>query len=133
MLHVANYITYLLLKLPINRLDELVDFKLPGLEERERMVRLYFDKFVLRAATEGRKSRRIKIANFDFSAKCTEIAARLDGLSGREISKLGAAWQVSEPEPSSLMSHDHKFVSTKSLCHMSGFLMPIVFVHDGIE
>lgn len=77
-----------------DRLDELVDFKLPGLEERERMVRLYFDKFVLRAATEGRKSRRIKIANFDFSAKCTEIAARLDGLSGREISKLGAAWQA---------------------------------------
>jgi len=77
-----------------DRLDELVDFKAPGLEERERMVRLYFDKFVLRAATEGRKSRRIKIDNFDFGAKCSEIAARLDGLSGREISKLGAAWQA---------------------------------------
>ena len=77
------------------RLDELVDFQTPGLEERERMVRLYFDKFVLRAATEGRKSRRIKIDNFDFGAKCSEIAARLEGLSGREISKLGAAWQVS--------------------------------------
>ena len=72
-----------------------MDFQTPGLEERERMVRLYFDKFVLRAATEGRKSRRIKIDNFDFGAKCSEIATRLDGLSGREISKLGAAWQVS--------------------------------------
>ena len=79
-----------------DRLDELVDFKAPGLEERERMVRLYFDKFVLRAATEGRKSRRIKIDNFDFGAKCSEIAEKLEGLSGREISKLGAAWQVSK-------------------------------------
>jgi ATPase family AAA domain-containing protein 3A/B len=38
-----------------DRLDEMVEFGLPGLEERERLVRLYFDKFVLQPASEGKK------------------------------------------------------------------------------
>lgn len=40
-------------------------------------------------------SRRLKVAQFDYGAKCDEIAHRTEGLSGREISKLGVAWQVS--------------------------------------
>ena len=40
--------------------------------------------------------RRLKVAQFDYSAKCSEIARHADGLSGREISKLGVAWQVTE-------------------------------------
>lgn len=39
-------------------------------------------------------SRRISIADFDFNEKCRDIAARTEGLSGREIAKLGVAWQV---------------------------------------
>ena len=35
------------------------------------------------------------MAEFDYSIKCSDIAAKTDGLSGREISKLGVAWQVS--------------------------------------
>lgn len=38
-----------------DRLDEVIEFVLPGLEERERLVRLYFDKFVLQPAAEGHK------------------------------------------------------------------------------
>ena len=38
-----------------NRLDEMVGFKLPGLEERERMVRLYFDSYVIKPATQGKR------------------------------------------------------------------------------
>lgn len=38
-----------------DRLDEMVEFSLPGLEERERLIRLYFDKFVLQPATEGQR------------------------------------------------------------------------------
>lgn len=38
-----------------DRLDEMVEFSLPGIEERERLVRLYFDKFVLQPAAEGKK------------------------------------------------------------------------------
>ena len=38
--------------------------------------------------------RRIKVADFDFNKKCKEIAEQTEGLSGREIAKLGIAWQV---------------------------------------
>ena len=36
-----------------DRLDEIVEFSLPGLEERERLARLYFDQFILQPAAEG--------------------------------------------------------------------------------
>lgn len=75
-----------------DRLDEMVEFTLPGLEERERLVRLYFDRFVLQPAAEGKK--RLKVAQFDYSKLCSEIAQLADGLSGREIAKLGVAWQA---------------------------------------
>lgn len=38
-----------------DRIDEMVEFDSPSLDERQRMVRLYFDEFVLRPATEGKK------------------------------------------------------------------------------
>lgn len=38
-----------------DRLDEMVEFVLPTLSERERMVRQYFDEFVLKPATEGKR------------------------------------------------------------------------------
>ncbi|XP_029287139.1 ATPase family AAA domain containing 3 [Cottoperca gobio] len=75
-----------------DRIDEMVNFALPGPEERERLVRLYFDKYVLEPATGGRQ--RMKLAQFDYGQKCSEIAKRTGGMSGREISKLGVAWQA---------------------------------------
>ena len=41
-------------------------------------------------------NRKLKVDQFDFNAKCSEIAEMTDGLSGREISKLGVAWQVNQ-------------------------------------
>jgi len=38
-----------------DRIDEMVEFDSPSLDERQRMVRLYFDEFVLKPATEGKK------------------------------------------------------------------------------
>lgn len=75
-----------------DRLDEMVPFNLPGLEERERMVRLYFDKFVLEPAAE--RKGRLKVAQFDYGELCSEIAKVTEGLSGRETAKLGVAWQA---------------------------------------
>ncbi|XP_031422202.1 ATPase family AAA domain-containing protein 3-A-like isoform X4 [Clupea harengus] len=75
-----------------DRIDEIVNFALPGLEERERLARLYFDRYVLGPASSGRQ--RLKLAQFDYGQKCTDIAKLTDGMSGREISKLGVAWQA---------------------------------------
>merc|ERR1719145_447710 len=77
-----------------DRLDEVVEFALPGEEERERLVRLYFDKYVLQPALEGGKGRRLKIEEMDYGALCSEIAKAAEGMSGREIAKLGVAWQA---------------------------------------
>ncbi|XP_038393544.1 ATPase family AAA domain-containing protein 3A isoform X2 [Canis lupus familiaris] len=75
-----------------DRIDEMVRFDLPGREERERLVRMYFDKYVLKPATEGKQ--RLKLAQFDYGKKCSEIAQLTEGMSGREISQLAVAWQA---------------------------------------
>lgn len=38
--------------------------------------------------------RRLKVDNFDYSALCTKMAQMTEGMSGREIAKLGVAWQA---------------------------------------
>ncbi|XP_064446185.1 ATPase family AAA domain-containing protein 3 isoform X3 [Mirounga angustirostris] len=75
-----------------DRIDEMVRFDLPQREERERLVRMYFDKYVLKPATEGKQ--RLKLAQFDYGRKCSEIACLTEGMSGREISQLAVAWQL---------------------------------------
>lgn len=37
----------------------------------------------------------MKLAQFDYGKKCSEIARLTEGMSGREISQLAVAWQVS--------------------------------------
>lgn len=37
---------------------------------------------------------RLKLDVFDYGETCSEIATKLDGLSGREIAKLAVAWQA---------------------------------------
>ncbi|XP_040314310.1 ATPase family AAA domain-containing protein 3 isoform X2 [Herpailurus yagouaroundi] len=75
-----------------DRIDEMVRFDLPRQEERERLVRMYFDKYVLKPATEGKQ--RLKLAQFDYGKKCSEVAHLTEGMSGREISQLAVAWQA---------------------------------------
>jgi len=76
-----------------DRMDEMVHFILPGKEERERLVRLYFDQFILQVA--DKRGSRLKLGDFDYSTACSEVAAACEGMSGREIAKLASAWQVS--------------------------------------
>ena len=77
-----------------DRLDEMVEFALPGKQEVERLVNLYFEKYVLVAAVEGGKGRKLKVEEMDYTALCSEIAEKAIGMSGREIAKLGVAWQA---------------------------------------
>lgn len=36
----------------------------------------------------------MKVAQFDYGLLCSEIAKLAEGMSGREIAKLGVAWQA---------------------------------------
>ena len=78
-----------------DRLDEMVEFPLPGDDERERLVRLYFERYVLQPAMEGARGRRITVEECDYGKLCSDIAIKARGMSGREIAKLGVAWQAS--------------------------------------
>ncbi|RWS23222.1 hypothetical protein B4U80_09648, partial [Leptotrombidium deliense] len=75
-----------------NRMNRIIKFDMPTLDERERLVRLYFDEFVLKPAAEGK--RRLKVEQFDYNVVCSKIAKLTDGFSGREISNLALEWQV---------------------------------------
>ncbi|XP_005109167.1 ATPase family AAA domain-containing protein 3-A [Aplysia californica] len=75
-----------------DRVDEMVEFEIPTFQERERLIRHYFQKFILEPATQ--KTGRLRVAEFDYGQKCVDIAKETEGLSGREISKLGVAWQA---------------------------------------
>jgi ATPase family AAA domain-containing protein 3A/B len=74
-----------------DRVDEMVNFGLPGLEERQRMIYHYFDKYLLQKSSG---TKQIKLDKFDFSKKCAELAAKTEGFSGRAISKLIVACQA---------------------------------------
>jgi len=76
-----------------DRIAEVVHFDVPALPERERLVRLYFDEYVLSMALS--KKARLKLdSDFDYGEKCKEIATKLDGFSGREIAYLCNSWQA---------------------------------------
>ncbi|XP_025237077.1 ATPase family AAA domain-containing protein 3C-like [Theropithecus gelada] len=74
-----------------DRIDVMFYFYPPGPEERERLVRMYLDKYVLMPATEGKQ--RLKLAQFDYGRKCEEIAELTERMSGREIAQLAQSCQ----------------------------------------
>mmetsp|Transcript_3081 Transcript_3081/g.4688 ORF Transcript_3081/g.4688 Transcript_3081/m.4688 type:complete len:381 (+) Transcript_3081:641-1783(+) len=73
-----------------DRIDEMVAFDLPGLDERARMISLYIKKY-LRTRTGRAKS--ISMESIDESHAML-VAEKTDGFSGREIAKLAIAWQA---------------------------------------
>ncbi|CDW54409.1 DUF3523 and AAA domain containing protein [Trichuris trichiura] len=89
-----------------DRLDEMVQFILPTLDECKRMVLIYFKKYIAEPATQSKRCallkyvslhswNRLKLADFDWVAKCESVAAKIVGLSGREIAKMVVSWQAS--------------------------------------
>jgi ATPase family AAA domain-containing protein 3A/B len=84
-----------------DRIDEVLEFPLPGEEERFKLLKLYLDKYIAQAGS--RKSGLLSL--FKASPQKIEIkglsddiikeaAAKTDGFSGREIAKLMASVQA---------------------------------------
>ncbi|XGW09309.1 hypothetical protein V3C99_011537 [Haemonchus contortus] len=78
-----------------DRLDQMVQFDLPGRPERERILLQYFEEHIAKPATSGARGQRLKLANFDWVEKCAQVADITEGMSGRELSKLVIGWQAS--------------------------------------
>lgn len=73
-----------------DRIDDMIEFDIPEMEERLRMITQYMDKYLLKP-TAG--SRPITVTGVD-EALLRSLASATDGFSGREISKLAIAWQA---------------------------------------
>nr|ACG43574.1 ATPase family AAA domain-containing protein 3 [Zea mays] len=85
-----------------DRIDEVLEFPLPGEDERFKLLKLYLDKYVIRAGDKREKSwlrffRRqpqkivVKGVTDDL---IREAAAKTQGFSGREIAKMMASVQA---------------------------------------
>ncbi|ERN00827.1 hypothetical protein AMTR_s00103p00060940 [Amborella trichopoda] len=85
-----------------DRIDEVLEFPLPGEEERFKLLKLYLDKYIVKAGEKKRKwwlpffrrkQQKIKIQGLTDEVIC-EAAAKTEGFSGREIAKLLASIQA---------------------------------------
>jgi len=75
----------------MDRVDEIIEFDLPGADERTKMITLYMDKYLINPP--GRLTKKVKTQ--DIGRTEIELAAKeTDGFSGRSLSKLVIAWQA---------------------------------------
>ena len=74
-----------------DRIDEMVEFNLPGLDERTRLIEKYIDTHLRKKQSSA--ARQIVVEGLT-EEKIQELAERAEGFSGREISKLAIAWQA---------------------------------------
>ena len=73
-----------------DRIDQMVSFKLPGLDERIKMISQYMEMYLTNPIG---KAKKIDISGIDEDS-IKAVAAATQGYSGREISKLAIAWQA---------------------------------------
>eukprot|EP00596_Hydrurales_sp_CCMP1899_P010126 CAMPEP_0119035308 /NCGR_PEP_ID=MMETSP1177-20130426/2241_1 /TAXON_ID=2985 /ORGANISM="Ochromonas sp, Strain CCMP1899" /LENGTH=565 /DNA_ID=CAMNT_0006993359 /DNA_START=86 /DNA_END=1780 /DNA_ORIENTATION=+ len=73
-----------------DRIDEMVEFRLPGFDERLAMISAYMEKYLLNPSSG---SKQIVVEGVD-DAVLRSVASLTENYSGREISKLAIAWQA---------------------------------------
>jgi len=106
-----------------DRTDEVVNFTLPAVQEREDMLRQYFDMYIANVKPKGMfgGARKIEVEGLDADTYFKETAARIEGFSGREISKLAIAWQAAAyGSATSTLTADmmHEIVDSRLEQHM---------------
>merc|ERR1719343_1578821 len=102
----------------LDRLDEKVEFGLPKLPERIRLVKMYFDEYV---AQHLMAAKLLKDVDDDALEK---LAFRLDGFSGREIAKLMGALQVHATDEQGLSSSTFYEITEKKISEHRRFQEP---------
>jgi ATPase family AAA domain-containing protein 3A/B len=74
----------------MDRIDEMVEFGLPGIEERRTMIAMYIDQYLLHPPTWAKTVTTDGIGD----AEVEQVVQQTEGFSGRAISKLAIAWQA---------------------------------------
>jgi len=85
----------------LDRVDEALEFPLPGEEERLKLLNLYLEKYITQAGSQSRgwrsflRGQQDKIEVKGITEEVLrEAAEKTEGFSGREIAKLMATVQV---------------------------------------
>lgn len=85
-----------------DRIDEALEFPLPGEQERYKLLKLYLDKYIAQAGPKKsswfknlfkREQQKIEVKGLTDDI-LKEAAAKTEGFSGREIAKLMAGVQA---------------------------------------
>jgi ATPase family AAA domain-containing protein 3A/B len=85
-----------------DRIDEVLEFPLPREDERFKLLKLYLDKYIVKAGNKNEKSwlrffrcqpQKIEVKGITEDL-IHEAAAKTQGFSGREIAKLMASVQA---------------------------------------
>ncbi|KAF8750232.1 hypothetical protein HU200_012487 [Digitaria exilis] len=85
-----------------DRIDEVLEFPLPGEDERFKILKLYLDKYIVKAGDKHEKSwlrffrrqpQKIEVKGITDDL-IREAAAKTQGFSGREIAKMMASVQA---------------------------------------
>jgi ATPase family AAA domain-containing protein 3A/B len=75
----------------LDRIDEMVEFDLPGEHERRKMIALYIEKYLLNPP--GRWAKKVTTVDIG-DEEIERVVKETEGFSGRAISKLAIAWQA---------------------------------------
>ncbi|KAJ1280393.1 hypothetical protein BS78_04G229300 [Paspalum vaginatum] len=85
-----------------DRIDEVLEFPLPGEDERFKLLKLYLDRYIIKASEKHQKSwlslfrrqpQKIEVKGITDDL-IREAAAKTQGFSGREIAKMMAGVQA---------------------------------------
>ncbi|KAK1744185.1 AAA ATPase [Skeletonema marinoi] len=108
----------------LDRIDEMVEFDLPGEHERRKMVALYIEKYLLNPPARWAK----KVTTVDIGDEEIErVVKETEGFSGRAISKLAIAWQAAAYGTDGAILDKETFFSTvqnhkKSMSQKDGWM-----------
>ena len=77
----------------LDRIDESIEFGLPDVVERQRLVKMYYDFYVTRPSLKNKK-KPAAVDNSRLEKSFEVVAGKITGFSGREISKLFMSLQT---------------------------------------
>jgi ATPase family AAA domain-containing protein 3A/B len=75
----------------LDRVDEMVQFDLPGTDERKRLLVQYIDRYLINPP--GRYTKKVTTDGIG-PDEIDAVVSMTDGFSGRAIAKLAIAWQA---------------------------------------